>query len=273
MSSGPGAGSMERMRYAYSSLGFAALIALCACSGLGSQSSRVLPQSAAAGGGTFASTAVSAVALPATQVVGSGEIFGTDNMFTPNDGDTATGGHGKQVDNVLCNRNSAIYHVHFFIGIIVNGQHRALPDGTGMSAPSADFTLEPEGFKNWTETSGCYYYLHTHDASGVVHVESPANEPKSAWETVTLYTLGTYFDVWGTSLSSTNIGSINGTVTAYVAQPHVLKTDPVPNTMLVRFTGNPRTIPIHSHTVVWLEIGSPTIAPSSLSTIKFYEEY
>lgn len=250
------------------------MLVSCAGHTPSSQPAGVLPQTLQSGAGPSSASVFAASALPVTQVVGSGEIFGTDNTFSPNDGDMPAGGHGSAIDsNVLCNRSSAIYHVHFFIGIIVNGQHRALADGTGMSAPTADFTLEPQGIKNWTESTGCYYYLHTHDASGVVHVESPANIPKSSWETATVYTVGTYFDVWGMSLSGTNIGSMAGPVTAYVAQPKVLKTDPVPKTMLVKFTGNPRTIPIHSHTVVWLEIGSPTIPPSSLSNIMFYEEF
>src|SRR5207248_3335158 len=33
----------------------------------------------------------------------------------------------------------------------------------------------------------CYYWLHTHDASGVAHIESP---------TPHLYTLGQFFDIW-----------------------------------------------------------------------------
>jgi len=262
------------MRYALLCTRFGMLLVLAACSGLGSQSPRVLPHSVQNASTTGASSVVVAAALPATQVVGSGQIFGTDNTFSPNDGDTPAGGHGLPVDSTIkCNRNSAIYHVHFFIGIIVNGQHLALPDGTGMHEPGNDFTLEPQGFKNWTETSGCYYYLHTHDASGVVHVESPANIAKSQWETATVYTVGNYFDVWGMTLSTTRIGTHSGAVTAYVAQPRVLKTKTVSNTTLVRYASNPRTIPIHSHTVVWLEIGSPAIPPSSLSNITFYEEY
>ena len=40
--------------------------------------------------------------------------------------------------------------------------------------------------------------LHTHDASGIVHIESPDKRD---------YTLGQFFDVWGVRLSSTCLGA------------------------------------------------------------------
>jgi hypothetical protein len=250
------------MKSAFKWFCFTAPLVLAACSGIGTapQPSNVIPQTQ--------SVVLQPQVLPANQTVGGGQIFGTDNTFTPNDGDTSTGGHGSPVDSIPCNRLTPIYHVHFFIGLIVNGQHLAWPDGMGMDRPTSDFTLEPQGIPNWTQSSGCYYYLHAHDASGVVHVESPANQPKTA----SLFTVGNAFDIWGMPLSSTNVVNHAGTVTAYVAQPP-LKTHTVSHTTLVRFTGNPRSIPIHSHTVVWLEVGSPSIATSGLSNITFYEEY
>ena len=39
--------------------------------------------------------------------------------------------------------------------------------------------------------------LHTHDTSGIIHVESPVQRA---------YTLGQFFDVWGVRFSSTCIG-------------------------------------------------------------------
>jgi hypothetical protein len=69
--------------------------------------------------------------------------------------------------------------------------------------------------------------LHTHDASGVIHIES--SEPYA-------FTLGQFFTVWGVKLTNTQLGSYltgngnvltvyaNGTpvsdAAAYVMKPH-----------------------------------------------------
>lgn len=39
----------------------------------------------------------------------------------------------------------------------------------------------------------CVYWLHTHSANGVIHIESPQQRT---------FTLGDFFDVWGESLTS-----------------------------------------------------------------------
>jgi hypothetical protein len=46
-----------------------------------------------------------------------------------------------------------------------------------------------------------------------------------------------------------------------------------PNTKYVLYTGNPRSIPIHSHTTTWLEIGPTYVSPSHLPAIHYYEAY
>ena len=46
--------------------------------------------------------------------------------------------------------------------------------------------------------SGGFAFLHTHDSSGVIHVESPVIKD---------YTLGQFFDVWGVLLTKNQIGA------------------------------------------------------------------
>ncbi|HTU70229.1 MAG TPA: hypothetical protein VMF11_07885 [Candidatus Baltobacteraceae bacterium] len=53
----------------------------------------------------------------------------------------------------------------------------------------------------------CLYWLHTHDDSGTIHVESPI--PK-------VFTLGDFFAVWGQPLARTRVGPYRGHVRAYV---------------------------------------------------------
>lgn len=247
----------------------AALAVLTACGGRGGSSGgSVVPQVATPE--TFSSSVYATATptpLPKMQTVGSGAIFGVDNAFAPYDGDTSSGGQGQTVDGIPCLTSMpGKYHIHWFLGILINGRHLALPDGIGMKGPGADGTYA--GFPNWTEYASCYYYLHTHDASGVVHSESPS----TAAYTTSIFTLGNFFDVWGRTLSSSNIGTYSASVRAYVAQVP-LKTTPVYNTKLILYSGNLRSIPIHSHTVIWLEAGPTFVAPSQLSSINFYEEY
>lgn len=207
------------------------------------------------------------MSLPASETIGSGEIFGTDNGFSPYDGDTSHGGQGQLVDNIPCKTTMpSTYHVHAFVGILINGAHRATPDGIGMKSPGSDVTYY--GIPNWTESASCYYYIHTHDASGVLHIESPQSVSKST----SIYTLGNAFDVWGMPISSTQIGQYTGTVRAYVANI-TLGTTQVPRTAYKLYSGNPRYIPLHSHTTVWLEIGPTYVSPSAFPVLNYYEEY
>lgn len=211
--------------------------------------------------------APTATPFPASETIGSGEIFGLDNAYSPADGDTSSGGQGQTVDGLPCaSTMPSTYHVHAFLGIIINGRQYAMPDGAGMKSPGADGTYQ--GVPNWTEYASCYYYLHTHDASGVIHIESP----QSASQSTSLYTLRNFFDVWGRVISSSQIGPFTGTVTAYVAQVP-LKQSRITASNYTQFTGNPGTIPLKSHTTIWLEIGPKIYTPAQLPVLNYYEEY
>lgn len=223
----------------------------------------VLPQAQPLPDPGFATT----MSLPSSQTIGSGEIFGTDNSFSPYDGDTSRGGQGQYVDNIPCKTTMPnTYHVHAFVGILINGAHRALPDGIGMKNPGSDITYN--GIPNWTQSASCYYYIHSHDASGVLHIESP----QSASPSTSLYKLGNAFDVWGMPLSTTQIGPYTGTVRTYVANIP-LGTTQVSRTAYALYSGNPRYVPLKSHTTVWLEIGPAYVAPSGFPVLNYYEEY
>ena len=71
-------------------------------------------------------------------------------------------------------------HIHQHLDLFVNGKHVVVPGGIGID-PDLRF-LSP---------------LHTHDESGVIHVESP---------TVRKFTLGQFFGVWGVRLDETHLG-------------------------------------------------------------------
>ena len=84
-------------------------------------------------------------------------------------------------------------------------------------------------------SGACIYWIHTHDASGVIHVES---KPRA-------YRLGEFFAVWGEPLARTAVGPYRGRVSAFVNGK--------------AFKANPREIPIGSYQQIVLEVGSRVI--------------
>ena len=88
----------------------------------------------------------------------------------------------------------------------------------------------------------CFYWLHTHAADGIIHIESPVKRT---------YTLGEFFDEWGQPLSSSQAGPAHGKVTVIV------------NGQV--FKGNPREVPLGSHENLQLEVGSPLVAPETIN--------
>ncbi len=190
-----------------------------------------------------------------------GRITGTDNLFTPNDGDSPTGGQGQTVDGIPCalTMYENTYHVHAYLGILVNGRQVAIPDQIGLYKPGSISN-------GYTSTAQCYYYIHTHDASGYVHIESPTSTPLSA----SLYALQNVFDVWGMTVSSTNVGPFQGQVRVFIATVP-LQTLTAANYQ--EYTGNPNTIALYSHEAIWLEVGPSYVLPPNLPAVTFYTEY
>lgn len=105
-------------------------------------------------------------------------------------------------------------HYHAHLDVIVNGSKVTVPAGIG-------FVLDHGQATGIT-------VLHTHDTSGVIHIESASNKA---------YTLGQVFTEWGLALSASQVGSymVDAThsVAAYV-DGH-------------RFTGNPATLRLAPH--------------------------
>jgi len=170
---------------------------------------------------------------PVPQPIGK-PIFG---LPTPNPqkgilSDSPAGGHGQPVDGIPCATSEAVaVHVHSHLAILVNGATLQVPPYIGIA-------LQPT-----SPTGSCLYWIHTHDASGVIHVE--AGDPSAP--NGGPYTLGMFFDIWGQPLARTQIGPFRGNVIAFVnGQP---------------YNGNLAAIPLRSHQRVVLEVGRSVIPP------------
>ena len=127
-------------------------------------------------------------------------------------------------------------HYHAHLDISDSGQPVALPAGVGFL------------IQNGQEVA--LTSLHTHDTSGIIHIESATDVP---------YTLGQVFTEWGVRLTSTQVGGLvagNG----YALDVAV---DGSP------FTGDPATIVLRSHQEIAIWYGPVNAAPRLPSSYTF----
>jgi hypothetical protein len=122
-------------------------------------------------------------------------------------------------------------HIHVHLALFYKGEQIAVPLGVGIIKP---FTVT----RGFVEGGAGYYWLHTHDASGIVHVESPNDR---------VYTLGNFFDIWGEPLTPQNVAGMEGPVKAYVNGTIVF--------------ASIRDIPLRPHDQITLQVGAPTVSP------------
>lgn len=78
-------------------------------------------------------------------------------------------------------------HIHAHLDIFVDGKAITVPAEIGIP-PSGGVTP-----------------VHTHDTSGIIHIESP--------DAHATYTLGQFFDIWGVQLTTNTLGSYKTTTT------------------------------------------------------------
>jgi hypothetical protein len=133
----------------------------------------------------------------------------------------------KSVDAIPCDASGQVaYHVHAHLTFVSDGTHLAYPPAQiGIDYPHL-----------------CLYWVHTHDATGIIHVEAPHR---------ILPTLGQFFDIWGQPLS----------------QHHAWKYRPGSGHTLRFYVGSrlyrgdPRAIKLVNHRAVTIESGPPFVRP------------
>jgi hypothetical protein len=119
-------------------------------------------------------------------------------------------------------------HTHQHLDLYLDGHRVAVPADVGIDA-----------------TNGILSPIHSHDASGIIHIESPV---------VRTFTLGEFFDVWGIRLDAQCLGdncASNGrSLSVYVdGQP---------------YTGDPRTLALEPHQEIVVAFGTPAELPSPM---------
>jgi hypothetical protein len=115
------------------------------------------------------------------------------------------------------------FHIHQHLDLYVKGKKVTVPAGVGFT------------------TDGRLTELHTHDPSGLLHVESPVDRP---------YSLGQFFGEWGVWLSANRIGDFRGKVDWWVNGQ--------------KRTGNPALLALKPHQEIVVVLGTPpTVLPKS----------
>lgn len=82
----------------------------------------------------------------------------------------------------MLDSEGAVEHIHAHLDVLVDGRPVSVPTDIGIDRRRG--TISP---------------LHTHDASGVIHIESPVRRQ---------FSLGEFFTEWDVSLSDNNIGAL-----------------------------------------------------------------
>jgi hypothetical protein len=145
-----------------------------------------------------------------------------------------TSRYGQPIDGIQCQGSEqVVYHIHAHLAIFVNGRATLVPYGIGVAPP---LRMSGSGGHTFVVGGGCFYWLHTHVADGIIHVESPSEA---------LYTLGEFFDIWGQTLAPGQVGPAVGRVTAFVNEKP--------------YTGDLRAIPLQSHDNIQLDVGTPVV--------------
>ena len=143
------------------------------------------------------------------------------------------------MDGIHCDTNEQVlFHIHAHLTVVVNGSPRQIPAGIGI--PGAQAQNTPQG--TFIGGGKCFYWLHTHAADGIVHIESPIHRT---------FTLGNFFNIWGQPLGPGQAGPARGHVTA------------IYNGKV--YHGDPRDIPLTKHAQIQLQVGTPLVTPESIT--------
>jgi hypothetical protein len=197
---------------------------------------------AVSGGSTSASTNKPLSALGTLQPAPAPGPLGPESVPVPAApplAGTASAATGAAVDGISCETSEqTLFHIHAHLTIFVNGAARQVPAAIGIPGAVTQQTKAGPFIASGT----CFYWLHTHAADGIVHIESPVQRT---------FTLGQFFDEWGQPLGPDVAGPAHGHVTVLV------------NGKV--FEGNPRDVPLTAHAQIQLEVGTPLVAPESIS--------
>jgi len=131
------------------------------------------------------------------------------------------------VDGIYCDTlEQTAYHVHAHVSIYINGKQSLIPQYVGIASDGS-----------------CYYWLHTHDTTGVIHMEAPASRS---------FIFGNFLDEWSAHFSSLGYPPELDFTTGWKVW-----VDGKP------YTGNFRNIPLMAHALITMAYDSPGVKPDT----------
>ena len=134
-------------------------------------------------------------------------------------------------------QEGSVLHIHQHLDININGSAVSIPAGIGID-----------------EAGGFISPIHTHDTSGIIHVES---------NTVRDFTLGEFFDIWGVRFTKDSIGGYTASATSTLAV--------YANGSLV--AGDPRNLVLTEHQEIMIVYGTVSSTPNIISSYSFAPGY
>jgi len=206
----------------------------------------------------------SGVSVPWTPTPGSkGQNGDTSVGATPASGFPA-------IDGMSCAptqepaASTSTYSTHAFVGIYYGGAEYALPQAIGMNAPTEPIASGHPNDNYEIESSSCEYNVHTHDYTGLVHIED-ARYPQSTSTTSPLPyapTLQTLFDVWGVQITGAGLSvpgqaPLSGPVSMYYGSPGAdVGPHGAPVTDAYTLASSASAISLGFHQTIWIVVGA-----------------
>lgn len=151
--------------------------------------------------------------------------------MAPDTSSSSAPSSSEGIGNIKCETvERTTFHIHAHLDIFINGKPYTVP---------AQIGIVPDK---------CLYWMHTHDETGVIHIESPE---------IRNFTLGQFFNIWNKKFNNTQIfdnivsNNKNITLSVYVNGNKVSSVDY-------------RNIKLNSHDEIAIVYGkAPDIIPSS----------
>ncbi|MBO0782708.1 MAG: hypothetical protein J2P37_28165 [Ktedonobacteraceae bacterium] len=130
------------------------------------------------------------------------------------------------VDQISCDSGEHnTYHVHAHLSLYIEGQQVQVPANIGIASDQS-----------------CLYWLHTHDETGVIHIEAPQQ---------TDYSFGKFLEVWQ------RFPQLNYPTQLAKTEGWQVYVDGKP------FTGDWHTIPMKAHTLITMVWNTPNVTPDT----------
>ncbi|MFL6117929.1 MAG: hypothetical protein ACJ786_42230 [Catenulispora sp.] len=163
----------KRAAVALAATATALVLTACASSGSGSGSA------GSSGGASTSSSSPSSAASSSSSAASSGSTTGVSGPWARNPDQTST---AKKAGLQMLGNEMLQVHYHAHLDVIVDGQQVTVPQYIGIDENAQTITA-----------------LHTHDTSGILHIESAEDIP---------FKLGQVFAEWGQPLTGTQVGPV-----------------------------------------------------------------